>query len=347
MQSSDITTSAPGKLFLFGEYGVLAGGWSLVAAVDRRVLAHRRSEATAYEVLGAQMDDPHALPREVLGELDAHGLRLCELGNLSADVRSVFDEATGEKLGLGSSAASTVALTGACMLESNQEAISPQKRAELFEHAFRAHRSLQGGRGSGADIASSCFGGLIAYRLTEPMAPFPACDLLKSVRADVSTADAEVRSALALPEDLRVEALWLGSPARSTSFVRCCEQALTDAPQLTRRALCATSAIAEEALEALTEADSTRLLELVGRADEALESLGEQINAPIVIDAHRALRTLAGNAGLAVKPSGAGGGDFSLAFGLADAAWESFLQNLPAGVRHIPLDFGADGVRPE
>jgi phosphomevalonate kinase len=297
------------------------------------------------------MDDAGVLPREVLAELDTHGHSQYQLAQLSADVRSVFDDVTGEKLGLGSSAASTVALTAACMLDSSDEpvdeSIDPKTRAAIFEHAFRAHRSLQGGRGSGADIASSAFGGVIAYRLVEPVTPFSACEVSQNIAADVTTDDAQVSSALSFPDDLRIEALWLESPARSTSFVRCCEEALAEAPGPTQRALCRTSAIAEEALGAFARGRTAEIVELAATADEALTKLGEQIGAPIAIDAHRALRKPARAASIAVKPSGAGGGDFSLAFGPVDAAWESFLQNLPPGVRHIPLELGAQGVRRE
>ncbi len=342
MQSTVSTASAPGKLFLFGEYGVLAGGWCVVAAVDRRVLAHRRSEPAGYEVLGADLSDPSALPRAVLAELDHE--TDSDIDRLSADVRRLFDETTGEKLGLGSSAASTVALTAASLSDGS---LTAQDRRLIFEHAFGAHRRLQGGRGSGADIAAASFGGIVAYRLVRPMEPFGACATSADIAAEVSTDEAHVRLAVPLPPELRIEPLWLGSPARSTSFVRRCEQAFESAPDETQRALCRTSAIAEEALSAIDTGRPGRVVELARQADQALERLGELIEAPIVTEAHRALRERARAHAIAVKPSGAGGGDFSLAIGPAEASWEPFLRDLPGGVRHIPLALGAEGVSQE
>jgi phosphomevalonate kinase len=355
-----LNISAPGKLFLFGEYGVLGGGWCVVTAVDRRVIATRRPAATSYEILGAELANAAALPEAVLAECRRAGDDVA-IGNLSADVRALFDEQSGEKLGLGSSAASTVALCAACLLGGETRLLGREKRQcarvdragreAIFEHAFRAHRALQNGRGSGADIASSTFGATIAYRLRRPAPAFVdlAGESAIEVAPTVVTDDAEVLSGLGLAAGLRIEPIWLGRPARSTSFVRRCEAALNERPAAMKRALGRTSAIAEEAIAALRDGAKQdgaceRIVECVARADRALEELGELISAPIVTDLHRRLRDFAQSRRIAVKPSGAGGGDFSLAVGPADADWDSFLADLPAGLRRLPLRLGAEGV---
>jgi phosphomevalonate kinase len=353
----DVTTSAPGKLFLFGEYGVLAGGWSVVAAVDRRVTARRCLEATAYETLGAELDDATALPLAVLADVNGDGSKPdTSLGQLGTDIRELFAQSfsgtSGEKLGLGSSAASTVALVAACLIEPNTpETMSvTKKRQQVFERAFAAHRRLQGGRGSCADIAASTFGGIIGYRLRQPCQPFSACndpdpaDILLSENR-LALTPAHVYSCQ--PSPVRVEPIWLGQPAVSTSFVSRCEDALRRERDAVQAALCRTSEIAASAMAALRRSDASLLLDLVDQADQALEHLGELIRAPIVTNTHRTLRNHAQDAGLTVKPSGAGGGDFSLAFGPADAAWARFFAELPAAVRHMPMRLGADGVRHE
>ncbi|MFP4598729.1 MAG: mevalonate kinase [Persicimonas sp.] len=362
MSTPLVRASAPGKLFLFGEYGVLAAGTCVVAAVGRRVFAERRSDPTGYEALGASLDDATALPEAVLAELPDARRHGCTLGQLSTDIRQLYTDPTSSedcaKLGLGSSAASVVALCAACLLDESAPDSGPRPkgewhigieiRGELFERAFAAHRRLQGGRGSGADVAASSFGGAIGYRLQRPAAGFEGLvepqDFGDHGR---SSSVAAVRPGLSFPEGLRIEPIWLGRPARSTSFVRLCEQALREAPGPTADALRRTSEIAQDALDALAGGDSSRLVALVERGDRALDELGAVIEAPIVTPSHRQLREAAMGTGINVKPSGAGGGDFSLAFGPHDAAWSRFLGRLPQKCRHIPLEFGVDGVRLE
>ncbi len=360
MSAPIVRASAPGKLFLFGEYGVLATGTCVVTAVGRRVFAERRDETTGYEALGASLDDATALPEAVLAELPHAHRRGCTLGQLSTDIRQLYTNPTSSedsaKLGLGSSAASVVALCAACLLGASAPDSGPGRkgkwvmgdelRGELFERAFAAHRRLQGGRGSGADVAASSFGGTIGYRLQQPAAGFEGLLEPQDFGDDRrSSAVAAVRPGLTLPEGLRIEPIWLGRPARSTSFVRLCEQALREAPGPTADALRHTSDIARDALDALVCGDVARLVALVDRGDRALDQLGEAIEAPIVTRSHRQLREAAMGTDICVKPSGAGGGDFSLAVGPAGADWQRFLAQLPETCRHIPLEFGVDGAR--
>lgn len=350
-----LKTSAPGKLFLFGEYGVIRGGWSVVAAVDRRVTAARHASATGYQVRGARFDDPLALPEALLGQprpagFEGRGTKPVRAAHLSADIRALYDRESGQKLGLGSSAASTVALSAAVLLEDDAgDALAPGEREAIFEHAFGAHRALQNGRGSCADIAAATFGKIIAYRLRRPSsgladisadAPAARARFQPTYRSD----EAEILSDLQLPPGLRVEAIWLGAPARSTSFVRACEAAFARHPDAVTQALAETSSVAEAAIVGLQTADMSALLGCVERGDRALDRLGALIGAPIITEAHRQLRGHARGSQLQVKPSGAGGGDFSLVFGPERADWDAFLRSLPAGLLHIPLTFAAAGV---
>lgn len=343
MNDISLTVSAPGKLFLFGEYGVLAGGWCMVAAVDRRVRAHLFERALGYRVEGADLDDPGALPRALLAELDHSEL---DIDRLVTDVRALFHEGHA-KLGLGSSAASTVALGALCLLDSSAHDIDPALRARIFETAFAAHRRLQNGRGSCADVAASTFGGIVGYRLEAPDPRFAKLTQPQTPWAGEHELyrHARVAHPMRSPQDLRVEAVWLGEPAVSTSFVKSCERALADRPELVAQRLTSLSLIAAEALEAWTEGDIASILQLVDRADRGLEQLGEAIGAPIVVERHRQLRKVGAGCGIHVKPSGAGGGDFSLAFAPRTVDWSAFMERLPAGCVHIPLAFGVEGVR--
>ena len=141
--------SAPGKLFLIGEYAVLHGGTAVVAAVDRR--------AVARFVPGAQPATP--LIAEAVNVLAAYArerdLRLPD-GAPLVDSSALSQD--GQKLGLGSSAAALVAAMGALW-----DVLGQADGTLPLELAVKAHRQAQGGRGSGGDVAAALRGGVIAY----------------------------------------------------------------------------------------------------------------------------------------------------------------------------------------
>ncbi len=169
-----IEASAPGKLVLSGEYAVLDGAPAVAVALDRRAVVRvapssedisyvtaegvTRSEgrfrisdsgiewlrgATAFGLVDAVLRSGGFDPREPL--------------YIELDTREFVDLHSGTKLGIGSSAALTVALFAAL-----------RQTRDVFDDALRAHRRFQEGRGSGVDIATSATGGLIEYRVTGP-----------------------------------------------------------------------------------------------------------------------------------------------------------------------------------
>ena len=180
--------SAPGKLILTGEYAVLEGAPAIVVAVDRRAVARRGSEVTTSPFV-------RAVAELLAGEAGEIARRVV------VDTTALYD---GElKLGLGSSAAATVAAT----------ACAGVPRDEIFALALAAHgnaQALRGARGSGADVAAAVHGGTIAFeagrvrRLAWPdglhLVPFftgAAADTATLVARVAAQRTAEVAAALA------------------------------------------------------------------------------------------------------------------------------------------------------
>lgn len=106
-----IRASAPGKLVLIGEYGVLRGGPALVAAVDRRAEVSLEPGAAGIRVtapqLGLEGTPVEADPRLRLAAACLDGFS----GEVCIDTGALHQD--GHKLGLGSSAAVCVALCAA------------------------------------------------------------------------------------------------------------------------------------------------------------------------------------------------------------------------------------------
>ena len=164
-----VSASAPGKLVLCGEYAVLDGAPAVCMAVNRRAKvkvtnfdgeSHRVSAPGYSSIEGRFVIDGSTVAWSQ-GEDDYHivdavwrSVAPVAAGALSIelDTKAFVDEASGKKIGIGSSAALTVALTAALL-----------QSGDVLEPALHAHRLFQHGAGSGADIATSVSGGLIQY----------------------------------------------------------------------------------------------------------------------------------------------------------------------------------------
>lgn len=149
---STVVREVPGKVVLLGEYAVVDGAPALVAAVDRGV----RCEAWPDQDL--IIETPGSNDTFVRPALRAAGAR----------GRFVFSpwnppEGTREKVGLGSSAAATVAAIEAAWALAGRELPA----ADVFPLARRVHHEVQGS-GSGIDVAASTLGGLLRYRPDQP-----------------------------------------------------------------------------------------------------------------------------------------------------------------------------------
>lgn len=168
-----VVVSAPGKVVLCGEYAVLDGAPAVCMAVDRRA----KVKITDVDGDWHRVSAPGYSPLEGRFVADGTGLDWLQGENefrlvdavwrtvgqhersslsIELDTRAFVDEASGEKIGIGSSAALTVALVAA---------LSPS--SDVLRDAMQAHRLFQHGAGSGVDIAAGVSGGLIEYRMPE------------------------------------------------------------------------------------------------------------------------------------------------------------------------------------
>jgi mevalonate kinase len=164
-----IYASAPAKLTLFGEHFVVYGNPAILASINMRISVTLRPNSIntiRIKYAGMKLDVPI-----INGRVDIMGINLrsflypilsClsniqdEIGNLSGlDVLIESQIPQGE--GLGSSAASCVAATGAFY-----SFFFKKDKKRIFEAATLAERNIHK-HSSGADCYASTFGGILYY----------------------------------------------------------------------------------------------------------------------------------------------------------------------------------------
>lgn len=158
--------SAPGNVLLLGEYAVTEpGGLGVALGSGPRGSATSQpaKELTVTSRFGSGFlqwpSDPLPLMDVALETLENEGIEP-EPQQLEIDTSSFYE---GErKLGFGSSAVATVMLV-AQLLPGGADLRTHAGRERLFGLALQTHRALQGGRGSGYDVAASIWGGLLRF----------------------------------------------------------------------------------------------------------------------------------------------------------------------------------------
>jgi phosphomevalonate kinase len=298
-----IIATAPGKLLLAGEYAVLDGGAAVVAAVDRRVVAHAGGDGALSPFLVAAAD---AVAR-VRGP-DSAAARAARTMVVDSDAL----RSGAQKLGLGSSAAATVAAI-ACALGHDGGDLDRDLVQRLAADAHAEAQGKKGARGSGADIAASTHGGVIRF---------------------VRGAATPVR----LPDDLVLVPFFTGASADTAILVA----AVNRARQAEPRAIAEALAIIARAADDLTAAgDAAAAIAALDACGRAVAALGETAGLDLETAAVRAARRLSAPLGGTAKSCGAGGGDVALCAVPAGTDVTSLRESLVQAGCH-PLDLAVD-----
>ena len=194
--SQTLTASAPGSIMISGEHAVVYGAPAIVCAIEQRLHIRLRTRADRQIRIASALATHHT----DLATLEDHPkLRFIiaalrqnlPASGLDIAVRSELDPT----LGLGTSAAVTAAMT---FLLYRLRGQNPDLLA-LHRAAYRTILTVQQ-RGSGADLAASLAGGIIAYqnRPFTRITPLPAPPAGLSLRyAGYKTPTAEVLARIA------------------------------------------------------------------------------------------------------------------------------------------------------
>jgi phosphomevalonate kinase len=283
-----LSAQACGKLMIAGEYSVLFGGKSLVAACNYQAIARyepkNHFEFYARTSSGFRKNNNNHLFLSLIKA--ARWLNLApQMGAYYIDTSAFFNSRTGLKLGLGSSAAAIVSLAKIIIA---QNKLKPDLQL-LFKLASEAHLYFSSGLGSGADIASSVYEGIIEFHLAEPAPIITPIDLAlwpKLIWVDTKRA-----------QNTRVFV------EKILDFAKSSPQFIKDFV-IQSNFWCKQLVIAEMRQHCYQAFNELYAL---------LRSLGERAQLDIISLEHKQIHDIARACDGVAKPSGAGGGDISIA----------------------------------
>lgn len=160
-----LTASAPGSIMITGEHAVVYGHPAIVCAIEQRITVTLEPLDTAVAEITSEIAAPETHPLDALPQDGPYRFVLRAIAlyrdQLKTGLRLTITSQIDPTLGLGSSAAVTIATLGAL-------AHLTGGSADLHAQALGIIRAVQG-RGSGADLAASLTGGMIAYQLPPEM----------------------------------------------------------------------------------------------------------------------------------------------------------------------------------
>lgn len=323
-----VTASAPGKVVLSGEYAVLDGAPAICMSVNRRarvtvvdqpgpeiceVTAPGHTLEVSHFAIrddGIQWQDDEAPVRVVESVWRASDIDRTTICKINLDSSEFVDPATQQKIGIGSSAAITVALSAAV----NQSA----SVSALTMIAQRAHVALQEGAGSGVDVACSLHGGLIEYRM-----------------------EGRAVTALNWPQGLLYRLIWSGVTSSTRDKLAKLDAGISK-PSRVRLA-----AVSEEMAAAWQSGDARQVIAAYRNYSKQLQQFSGDHDLGIFGGGHEQLWRSATAAGLTYKPCGAGGGDVGILLGTDDELLDAFSSELPAHAVLSGCQLSTVGVRIE
>ena len=325
-----LVASAPGKLVLVGEYAVLEGAPAISAAVNIFATATLEPAAQAASELriancGSQYEfsvapggalEWHADPGErgallaaVLETLATRGCLKESLPPVAVELcsRNFYSQENAgapQKIGIGSSAAMGVALTSALQSYLGHE--------PTFAMCLDAHRHFQHGKGSGIDVATSWFGGVIGM---QPNA------------GDVPTI-----KQLSWPQGLHVVPVWTGESASTTSLLQRLELFKARSGDACHSMMQRLVVASEAASKHWQAGDTDAVICALDEFGSLLRELDAAAGIGIWSECHTSLDKIARKVGVGYKPSGAGGGDFGLAFSNDASLLQDFVAQVDSGL---------------
>jgi mevalonate kinase len=288
-----ISIKVPGKVMLSGEYAVLYGGTAVLVPVpfylklnETELAPEKKYSPIVIEALA------YHIP-EIIGYEEEHGKPHVEID--ADEFFSKDNNGNFQKLGIGLSAAEAV---GIIALRFERAGLSWQDiRQKVAEYADLVHHKVQGGIGSGADIAACAY-----------------CQTIKFRRIDdkLDIEPVELREAeLQIP----IKLIWTGKPADTRVLVKDFQKWLDfggdNAKNLLNMLIHASHELADQWFVQNRNIFFQSFDNFISVMDEIAVSSGLRFLSPDFTRFAKEAKKIGGR----VKSTGAGGGDMVLIIG--------------------------------
>lgn len=291
------------KALIFGEYAVMYGTPGLAVALTPKL-------HLSVQIENAPINDgfESKLAHIMFEKVGLHT-------RVSIDNSAFYDE-YGYKYGIGSSAASVVALVEAW------NAIEHTPKLSIND-AIEMHRALQNGMGSGIDVIASAHGGLVCAKNCPENPEF-------------SRVFKENMPPIAIIATHR--------PAPTCDFIGAAKK--VENTREYRMIIEALSEINRELAHTITQKNQiSQFLEQISHIPALLQQLATCIDRPILPASFENWRSHAREFGVTLKTSGAGGGDILLALAQNRDEIERYLAAIPPQFTAIPAEIAPERHR--
>jgi len=351
----EINTKAPGKLYVAGEYAVVEPEHSaIVTTVDLfihlKITSTDRDYGTIYsegftdkpvkwQRAGEKMQLTQSAPalKYILSAIHTTEKYLQALGvslnHFHMHVGSELDNQTGEKLGLGSSGAVTVA-TIQGLLEYYD---APMSNLLIYKLSVLAQLKL-GINSSFGDLAAITYTGWLRYTSfdRDAVSHYLQTHAIKET-VDYNWPYLEIKR-LDVPDDVHFLIGWTGRPASSDHLVGAVQDKKEQSKKQYDYFLKESQASVVDLSTALLTNDDAGIFRAINRNRQALLQMGQETNVLIETPQLTQLCEIAAKYQGAAKTSGAGGGDSGIAFIFnQDDVPKVIREWEAANITHLPL----------
>ncbi len=369
-----LKVSAPGKLFLTGEWAVLeVGNPGIVTAVDKRVFVElEEADRITLDLPEFNMENLQAdfdgrilswsrqiTDKEKTDLIFIKGAIETTLQYLGSGKKFRIKSYGGDtqmeingqkkKIGFGSSAAAVVATVAGLLNFHGYDIKNRQVKDTIYKLSTIAHFFAQGKVGSAFDVAASTYGGMFVYKRFDPKWLAEKLNSGSSVKQAVEEKwpGFEVEE-LTVPEDFNLLVGWTKDSASTSAMVKQMDSFKTGKPEEYKKCYDNIANLVRELIPEWKNFNKEAFVEILKQNQNHLRELGQLSGVNIETPELKKMAEIANANGAAGKLSGAGGGDCGIAV-CFDSETASKIREewTKAGIYPIDTALDKDGVRIE
>ena len=300
-----VKRTAPGKVFLSGEYLALEGGSAIILSTKQRSRVSIEDHKKPYNLFySSALDQYFEFSVNDNFEVDwvendpqSFGLfislAICELkikpskALISIDTNEFYS--SGKKIGLGSSASIASAIINVLDEYFNLQLSESAK----IQKAVNIHGLSQDNFGSGLDVIASCADSGV-------------------VECNLQMANEHKWRSLKWPSDLYIKGVITSDQSSTKMMIEKYNRGKDSNQIFFNKLYSEINHLLNQISTAWDTQNSATIIELMQKYNTFIKQLNEKFNLGIFTDEHKRLIDLARSADVFYKPSGAGGGDLGL-----------------------------------